>query len=394
MVKSELQVDNQACQIKSEAKIEMIMCTRCVLTSTTPGIVFDESGVCNYCHTYEPMQPEGEARLLEVLDAFRDRGRKYDCLIGISGGRDSTYTLWKLVHDYGMRVLAFSYVMPWVSEQAQENMQRALDILDVDCQFFELPKDVHRNATVKALKAWGHHPSSSMIPIVCTHCKCIWPEYFRIARERGVPLIFLGANPLETASFKKPGLGGARYYHKLSNVPRLAAKSVKELAGNPRYLTSVSWGTVAKMYLMAGHNSPYLEWRYKDITVECLFDFLPWNEQEVMATISENLGWRKAPEVGSYWRFDCRLDYVRRLMYAHTIGVTELRDLFSKMICEGQITRERALKRLETEEFVPKDVVEDVLNSLGMTLADLPFLVDQWEETPVARYEPCEGQQD
>jgi len=362
--------------------MEPIMCTRCVMTSTTPGIVFDESGVCNYCHTYEPMQPQGEARLLEVLDAFRDSGRKYDCLVGISGGRDSMYTLWKLVHDYGMRVLAYSYVLPFVSEQAQENMRRALDILDVDCIFFKLPGNVHRNATIRTLRAWGHHPSSSMIPIVCTHCKCIWPEYFRIARQHEVPLIFLGANPLETASFKKVGMGGARYYHKLSNLPRLAMKSVKELAANPRYLTSCSWGTVAKMYLMAGHNSPYLQWRYKDITVECLFDYLLWDEQEVMATISENLGWRKSPEVGSYWRFDCRLDYVRRLMYSKTIGVTELRDLFSKMICEGQLTREKALERLETEDPVPKAVVEDVLGGLGLTLADLPILAHQWEETP------------
>lgn len=357
-------------------------CTKCVLPNTTPGITFDRDGVCNYCHTYEPMQVQGEARLLEVLDAFRDSGRKYDCLVGISGGRDSTYTLWKLVHDCGMRVLAYSYVLPWASKPALENIRRALDILDVECVFFELPKHVHRNGTIKALTAWAHHPSSSMIPIVCAHCKCLWPEYFRIARQHEVPLIFLGSNPLETASFKKQSMGGARTYAKLSNLPRVVVKSVRELAANPRYLTSCSWGTIAKMYLMAGHASPYLRWRYKDITVERLFDYLPWDEQEVMATISENLGWRKAPEVGSYWRFDCRLDYIRRLMYAQTIGVTELRDLFSKLIREGQMTREQALKRLEAEDVVPQAVVEDVLGDLGLTLADLPFLADHWDTRP------------
>jgi hypothetical protein len=330
------------------------------------------------------MQVQGEAKLLKVLDAFRGTGKEYDCLVGISGGRDSTYTLWKLVHDYDMKVLAYSYVLPFVSEQAQENMRNALDILDVECVFFSLPNDVHRKATVKALKAWGYHPSSSMIPIVCAHCKCLWPEFFRIAREYGVHLMFLGSNPLETASFKKQGLGGARTYHRLSNIPRLATKSMKEVAANPRYLTICSWGTVFKMYLMAGHTSPYLQWRYQDITVERLFDYLTWNEQEVMSTIVENLGWQKAPEVESYWRFDCRLDYVRRLMYAETIGVTELRDLFSKMIREGQMTREQALKRLETEDIVPKAVVEDVLGDLGLMLTDLPFLVDQWEARPVA----------
>lgn len=359
-------------------------CTKCVLPSTTPGITFDANGVCNYCHTYEPMHPQGEARLLEVLDAFRGSGRKYDCLVGISGGRDSTYALWELVHDYDMRVLAYSYVLPFVSDQAQENIRRALDILDVDCVFFELPKGVHRNATAKALEAWGHHPSSSLIPIVCAHCKCLWPYFFRIAREHDIRLMFLGSNPLETASFKKQGLGGARSYHKLSNLPRLAIKSISELAANPRYLTSCSWRTVLKMYLMAGHTSPYLQWRYNDIAVERLFDYLTWDEQDVMTTIRDNLGWRKSPEVESYWRFDCRLDYVRRLMYAKTIGVTELRDLFSKMIREGQMSREQALERLKREDFVPQPVVEGVLGDLGLALDDLPILADQWDTRPVA----------
>jgi hypothetical protein len=285
--------------------------------------------------------------------------------------------MWKFVNEYRMRVLAFHYILPWRSEQARVNMEDALDILGIDCIRFELPNDVHRRGTVRALKAWSHRPSSAMIPIVCAHCKTIWPSYFQIARDNGIPLIVLGTNPLETASFKKPGFGGARTYHRLSNLPRLVAKSLKELALNPRYLTNCSWSMVGRMYLMAGHSSPYLRWRYKDITVLRLFDYLKWNEQKVMSTIAENLGWQKSPEVPSYWRFDCRLDYVRRLMYATTIGVTELRDLFSKMIRDGQLTREEALRRLETEDVVPKEVVEDVLAGIGMELADVPLGLDE-----------------
>jgi hypothetical protein len=60
-------------------------------------------------------------------------------------------------------------------------------------------------------------------------------------------------------------------------------------------------------------------------------------------------------------------------MYADTIGVTELRDLFSKMIREGQMTRAQALERLETEDVVPREVVEDVLSGLGLSLSDVPL---------------------
>jgi len=352
------------------------ICTKCVLPSITPGIEFDSTGVCNYCSTYQPMEVQGEEKFKETLDAFRGTGKRYDCLVGISGGRDSTYALWKLVNDYKMRVLAFHYILPWRSEQARVNMENALDILGVECVRFELPNDVHRRATVKALKAWAHRPSSVMIPIVCAHCKCLWPSYFQIARDNGVRLLVLGSNPLETASFKKSGFGGARTYHRISNLPNIVARSLKEVVLNPRYLVNCSWSTVAKMYLMAGHTSPYLRRKYGDITVLRLFDYLKWNEKEVMSAIADNLGWRRSPEVASYWRFDCRLDYVRRLMYATTIGVTELRDLFSKMIREGQMTREEALHRLETEDIVPKDVAEDVLAGVGLKLSDMPLGLD------------------
>lgn len=347
------------------------MCTRCVLTSTTPGIVFDEKGACNYCHAHKPMEVEGEAALISTLNRFKARGAKYDCMVGVSGGRDSTYTLWKLVHDYGLRVLAVNYRNPFTSAQARQNMRRAAELLKVDLYDWEFPGDVHRQATIKALKVWARHPSSAMIPIVCAHCKTMWPTLYQIARQNEVSLIVVGSNPLETASFKQAGMGGARYYHQLSRLPRLVRKSLGELIRNPRYLTSCSWRTVFRMYLYAGHNSPILRRRFGDITVLRLFDYLKWNEKEVLETITKNLDWQKAPEVASSWRFDCRLDFVRRRMYQATVGVTELRDLFSKMIREGIMTREEALRRLAEEDVVPDAVAEEVLSEIGFKLADL-----------------------
>ena len=347
------------------------VCTKCVLTSNTPGIDFDSHGVCNYCNNYVPMQVQGEDKLKSILDSFRDPSKKYDCMVCISGGRDSSYTLWKVVNDYKMRVLAVNYLLPFTSEQARINMQNALNILGVECISFGYPDGVHKKATQKALKAWSRRPSSIMIPIVCAHCKTWWPMAFQIAREKKISLIIQGSNPLESAGFKKAGFGGARTYHRVSNLPKIAGKSLKEVILNPSYLVNCSWGTIAQMYLMSSHSTPYVRWRYKDLTVVRLFDYLKWNEKEVMSTISDKLGWQKSPEVASPWRFDCRLDYVRRKMYAKTIGVSELRDLFSKMIREGQLTKDEALSRLSVEEIVPMSVVDDVLADLDMKAHEL-----------------------
>lgn len=351
--------------------MEKAICSRCVMTSTTPGITFNESQVCNYCSTYSPMKVKGEEELASTLDSFRNINNSYDCMVCISGGRDSIYTLWKMVNDYGMRVLAVNYKNPFTSAQASINMKKAVERLEVDFVDWEFPNHIHERDTAKLLKTWSYHPTSLLIPIVCVHCKTIWPTLYTIARNNKIPLIVVGSNPLETASFKQAGLGGARYYHKLSRLPQIINKSLSELAKNPRYLTSCSWKMVLKMYLCAGHNSPYLRHRFNEITVLRLFDYLLWNEKEVISVISKNLGWQKSKEVESSWRFDCRLDYVRRVLYGATVGVTELRDLFSKMIREGMLTRSEALERLETEDVVPKEVVENILQGMNMELSDL-----------------------
>lgn len=347
------------------------ICTNCLLTADTPGIYFNEEGICNYCISHEQMSIQGEDKLIEVLNQYRGKSGKYDCMIGLSGGRDSTYTLWKLVNDYKMKVLAIHYDNPFTSKQAQVNMQRAVEILGIDIIKWRFPEGEHVNATKKAMKVWTNHPSSIMIPVVCAHCKNWWPTIFRHAREQKVSLIVIGSNPLETASFKKQGFGGARTYHKLSNIKNIIGKSIKELWANPRYLTNLSWPLVLSMYLGASHSSPYLKWRYSDMNVIRLFDYIKWDESEVESTIKTNLDWKKSPEVASSWRFDCRLDYVRRKLYASTVGVTELRDLFSKMIREGMITREDALERLNVEDHIPLPVIEDVLSKMDMRISDL-----------------------
>jgi len=348
------------------------LCVKCVLPSTTPGISFDKNGVCNYCNTYIPMKVGGEQKLIKILDSYKNRkGAKYDCMVCISGGRDSAYTLWKIVHDYKLRVLAVNYKNPFTSEQAKLNLQSLVKKLGVDFYDWEFPNDIHRKSTEKALKAWSHHPTSTLIPILCGYCKTIWPTLYKIAQKHEIPLIVVGSNPLETASFKKAGIGGARYYYKLTMLPTIISKSLKELIKNPRYLTHCSWSLILKMYLYAGQHSPLLRRRFNNIEVVRLFDYILWNEKEVLHTIEKNLDWKKAPEVESSWRFDCELDYGRRIMYGATIGVTELVDLFSKMIREKILTRDEALRRLEKENVVPKEKVNEVLSRVGTTLEDL-----------------------
>lgn len=115
-------------------------CARCVMDASVPGIRFDDAGVCNYCHMHdklEAMFPHGEAgdRILrELAEEMRraGRGRKYDCVVGVSGGRDTSYCLYYVKEKMGLRPLAVHFDNGWDSDVAKANLARLCDTLDVE----------------------------------------------------------------------------------------------------------------------------------------------------------------------------------------------------------------------------------------------------------------------
>lgn len=116
------------------------VCSRCVYDETVPGIVFDDKGVCNYCHTVEKLtndystgKPEGEAKLMEIIEQIKKdgKGKKYDCVVGVSGGTDSSYMIVKAI-EWGLRPLAAHYDNTWNTAIATENIRKVLGKMKVD----------------------------------------------------------------------------------------------------------------------------------------------------------------------------------------------------------------------------------------------------------------------
>lgn len=119
---------------------ERQICTRCIYDETVSGIVFDEEGVCNYCHTADEMKAQyhtGEKEGREEFDRILKQikkdgaGKEYDCIIGVSGGTDSSYLIAKAV-EWGLRPLAVHYDNTWDTAIATENIKRVLSKLNVD----------------------------------------------------------------------------------------------------------------------------------------------------------------------------------------------------------------------------------------------------------------------
>ena len=115
-------------------------CERCIYNEKTPSIVFDEKGICNYCRLVEQLEKEyrtgteeGEKKFLEIVDEIKHAGKnkKYDCVIGVSGGTDSSYMVYKAV-EVGLRPLAVHYDNTWNSAIATQNIHKVLKKLNVD----------------------------------------------------------------------------------------------------------------------------------------------------------------------------------------------------------------------------------------------------------------------
>ena len=116
------------------------VCSRCIYDERVPAISFNDEGVCNYCHQLDDLveqygtgQPEGEARLMKTVKAIKrdGKGKKYDCVIGVSGGTDSSYMVY-LAKEWGLRPLAVHYDNTWNSSIATQNIHKVLKALNVD----------------------------------------------------------------------------------------------------------------------------------------------------------------------------------------------------------------------------------------------------------------------
>lgn len=114
------------------------VCTRCVMDTTDPEITFDEAGVCNHCRTYDSKQtafkttyaPEKLNELIKNLKE-KNKNKAYDCIVGVSGGVDSSYVLYKAVKEWNLRVLAVHVDAGWNSEVAVSNIEKLISFLNI-----------------------------------------------------------------------------------------------------------------------------------------------------------------------------------------------------------------------------------------------------------------------
>jgi amino acid adenylation domain-containing protein len=167
---------------------QIVYCARCGLASDFPGLTFDGAGICSICRTYESYKDKAQAYFMD-MDALqavvaqikaRSTG-DYDCVALLSGGKDSSYMIYRLV-EMGLRVLAFTLDNGFISDEAKANVRRITAALGVDHVFGETP--FMNSIFVDSLRRYAN---------VCNGCfKTIYTMAINLAREKGISTVVTG----------------------------------------------------------------------------------------------------------------------------------------------------------------------------------------------------------
>lgn len=334
--------------MKEEAEHIIQTCTQCVLSSNDDTfITFDESGVCNYCkdENQRKLSPKANLKnqLSSILDTIKEAGsgNEYDCLIGVSGGVDSSYLAYQAI-QLGLRPLILHYDNGWNSELAVMNIENIVKTLDLDLYTHVNNWQEFRDIQRSFFKA-------HVVDIELITDQAIVAIQFEIANKFNIKYIITGSNTATESILPKS------WYHLKSDV--LNIKSIHKKYGSLPMKTYPTMGFFKRHYLL----------KIKKIKAVNLLDYMDFNKDEAKKIIIEKIGWT---DYGGKHFESIFTRFYQAYILPKKFTIDKRKAHLSALICSGQISRENALLELQKPIFDENKLADDkeyVIKKLGMT---------------------------
>lgn len=261
-------------------------CLRCCMPETQEGVSFDEIGICQACQSSEQKihinWVEREIELRKILESAKAKaGNNYDCIVPISGGKDSVYQLHVLVKVYGMKPLAVTFSHNWYSETGWYNLQNALQEFNVDHIMFTPNRSLVNRIANRSLGAIGD---------ACWHCHSgVGAFPLQAAVRFNIPLLIWGESIAETsgrASYKDPVHKFDREYFIKVSAKRQPREMVCETLSE-RDLYPFNVPTIEEIERVGVYGIH-------------LGDYLFWDEERQTEFIRQEYGWKETEMEGAY----------------------------------------------------------------------------------------------
>jgi N-acetyl sugar amidotransferase len=327
------------------------ICCRCVMDETATEITFDESGVCNFCNHYDQVlineifsDKGGEEKLEKLIKEIKEKGKnsKYDCLIGLSGGVDSSYVAYLVAKRYGLRTFAVHLDNGWNTELAVANVEQIVKRLDIDLSTYVLDWKEFRDIQLSFLKS-----SISNIEIPTDHA--IWALLIKTAGKMKIPFIIAGNNVVTESIMPESWLYGSK--------DSKLIKSIHQKFGKVKLKTYPSLSTFDYVdYLLV-----------RGIRWVPILNYIDFNKADAKKFLMDELGWR---DYGGKHYESIFTRFFHAYFLPKKFGYDLRKSYLSALICSGQISRNEALEELSHQPASDDLLFQDreyVIKKLGLT---------------------------
>ncbi len=319
----------------------MKSCSKCVMDDTALEISYDEHGICSFCKEYDlrslkdlHQNPEDLNRLGIFLNSIKEERKiyEYDCLIGVSGGVDSSYVAYLLKKVYGLNPLAVHLDNAWNSELAISNVEKIMKILDIDLITHVLDWNEFKDIQLSFLKS-----SISNVEMPTDHA--IWAILIKTASKMKIPYIIAGNNVVTESTMPLSWL----YQSKDSKI----IKSIHKKFGSNMRKTYPTLSKFDYVYYLL----------FKRIRWIPILNYINYNKQEAKKILIDELGWR---DYGGKHYESIFTRFFHSYYLIKKFGYDLRKPYLSAEICSGQITRKKALEELSyppaSEELINSDL--------------------------------------
>ncbi|MBE7554816.1 MAG: N-acetyl sugar amidotransferase [Anaerolineales bacterium] len=342
------------------------MCTICIMDTTDPDIYFDKNGACNHCTVrYETLKKrhllhpeEGQRQLNQLVQKIKMEGKNkpYDCIIGVSGGVDSTFAAYYL-KKLGLRPLAVHLDNGWDSELAVSNIEKFLNKLKIDLYTYVLDWEEFRDLQVSFLRA-----STSDSEVPTDHA--IVATLYRVAAEKNIRYVMSGINIISESILPASWTSGTGDWKYIKGVHDQFGQT--ELKNYPHY------SLLTLFYYFA----------IKRINLIYLLNYMPYNKSEALKVLENELGWKY---YGGKHYESIYTRFFQGYILPRKFNIDKRKAHLSSLIASGQMTREEALEIMQHEPYPYEQMCEDkeyVIKKLDLSEAEFEEIM----ALPIKKY--------
>lgn len=317
------------------------MCTRCVMDTSDPQITFDAEGVCNHCRQFTEItskcwypNEEGRKKLSAIIEHIRvsEKNKEYDCIIGLSGGIDSSYMALK-VHEWGLRPLVVHIDAGWNSELAVANIENIVKYCGYHLHTHVVDWEEMRDLQLAYLRAGVANQDVPQDHV-------IFAAMYHFTVKYKLHYIMSGGNIASESIFPEAWLCDAMDSVNLKAIHR-------KFGSNP--LKTFNTINLAQYYLWY----PFV----KKMRIIRPLNFMPYNKRAAIEELVDKIGWR---EYGRKHGESLFTKFYQNYYLPTKFGYDKRRPHLSSLIVSGQITRTQALQELEAPLYEPQELENDI----------------------------------